>query len=63
MSRCGCVGKPTAGRDAIVVDDPQRAELVVPRVVVIAERERVPAVEPAEVRDPPLGPLSNRQHW
>ena len=63
MSRCGCVGNPPPGRDAVVVDDPQRAELVVLRVVVIAERERVPAIEPAEIRDAALGSLSNRQHW
>src|SRR5262249_16037324 len=44
--------EPFGGRDPILVDHPQRAESHEARVVVSAERERVPAVEPAEVRRP-----------
>jgi hypothetical protein len=35
--------------DAVLVDDAQRTEAHVRGVVVLAERERVPAVEPAEI--------------
>ncbi len=41
MSRCGCVPKPRARRDAVLVDHAQRAEAHVRRVVVVGEREGV----------------------
>ncbi len=47
MSRCGCVGKPTAGRDPVLVDHSQTPEPHVAGVVVVREGERVVAVEPA----------------
>src|SRR5690606_35306115 len=40
-------GEPGAGRDPVLVDHAQRAEAHPRRVVVVPERERVPAVEPA----------------
>src|ERR1700712_4329646 len=40
-------GKPRAGRDMVLVDDPQGAELHVLRVVVIGKGKGVPGVEPA----------------
>ena len=51
-----------AGRDAVVVDDAQRAEPHVRRVVVVAEGERVPAVEPTDARAPALGAATNLDH-
>jgi hypothetical protein len=38
-----------AGLHAVLVDDAQRAETHVPRIVVVGERERVAAIEPAQV--------------
>jgi hypothetical protein len=45
----GMGAEAAAGRDGVVVDDPQRAEAVVLGVVVVGEREGVEAVEPAVV--------------
>ena len=45
----GMGGKAATARDAVIVDDTQRPEAHVVRVVILAERERVAAVEPAEV--------------
>ena len=51
-----------SGRDAVVVDHAQAAEAHVPRVVVLAERERVAAVEPAPVGLAALGGRSDGDH-
>ena len=42
-------GEAGARRDAVVIDHAQRLEAHVGRVAIAAERERVPAVEPAPV--------------
>ena len=56
-------GEPAAGRDAVVVDHAQHAEVVVFWVFVVAEGERVAAVEPAaELGGAALASLSNGQH-
>src|SRR6266576_2121695 len=39
--------EPLSRADSIFVDHPQRAKPNVLRVVIVAERERVPAIEPA----------------
>ncbi len=62
MSRWPCVPKPAPGVDAVVVDHAQAAEAHVPRVVVLAERERVAAVEPAPVGLAALGGRSDGDH-
>ena len=41
--------EPGSGLHAVVVQDPEAAERHVVRVVVVPERERVPAVEPFPV--------------
>src|SRR5262245_61607747 len=51
-----------AGRHAILVDHAQRAEPHVLRIVVIRERKRVPAVEPAMLCMPALSRFANRDH-
>jgi hypothetical protein len=43
-------GKPVARADAVVVEHPERTEAHVRRVVVLAEREAVAAVEPPKIR-------------
>ena len=43
-------GEALARRDAIVVDHAQRAEPHVRGIVILAERERVSAVEPVDLR-------------
>ncbi len=43
-------GEPLPGADEVLVDDAQRPEAHVPRVVVVGEREAVLGVEPAVVR-------------
>src|SRR5262249_51269551 len=48
--------------DAIVVDHAQRAEPHLALVVVVTERERVPAVEPAPVGTSPACGFSNLDH-
>ncbi len=45
----GVSGEATARCNTVVVDDPQGAKSHVFRVVVIAEREGVATIEPAEV--------------
>jgi hypothetical protein len=50
------------GADPVVIDHPERPETHVRRVVVIAERERVPAVEPTPVRAPCLARGSDLNH-
>src|SRR5262245_14744607 len=42
--------EPFAGGDPVFIDDPERAEAHEARVVVVAERECVFAIEPTEVR-------------
>src|SRR5262249_15576410 len=51
-----------SGLHHVVVDHPQRPESHVGRVVVVAERERVPAVQPVEPRPPAAVCLSYRDH-
>src|SRR5919112_1293635 len=51
-----------AGRDVVLVDDPQAPEAHVARVVVVAEREGVAAVEPPRARPPALPRRSYRYH-
>src|SRR5262249_18192994 len=51
-----------AGLDAVVVDDAERAEAHVARVAVIAERKRMPAVEPVEARAPALAGAADGDH-
>src|SRR5439155_25090561 len=46
-SRAANEWKPGAGNEAVFVDHPQIAETRMLRIVVITERTRVPAVEPA----------------
>ena len=41
---------PLARRDTVLVDHTERAKTHEAGVVVLAERERVPAVEPVEAR-------------
>jgi hypothetical protein len=48
--------------DPVVVDHAQAAKAHVARVVVLAERERVPAVEPAPVGPAAVLRASNRDH-
>ena len=62
MSRWPCVPKPLPGCDAVLVDHAQRPEAHVPRIVIVAERERVPAGEPAELGDSALGRFADLQH-
>jgi hypothetical protein len=50
------------GRDAIVVDDPQRAKAHLLRVVMISEGERVPAVQPVDLRAASLRGRSKSHH-
>jgi hypothetical protein len=40
--------EPAAGRDLVIVEDAQAAKALLCRIVVIAERKCVPAVEPTE---------------
>jgi hypothetical protein len=47
--------EPGARLDAIFVDHPQRTKAHVPGIAVIAERKRVPAIQPSEI-----GPSSFR---
>ena len=54
--------EPRARRDAVVVDHAERAEAHVLVVVVLAGRERVPAVEPAPVGAAPVLGGSNLDH-
>ncbi len=51
-----------SGRDAVLVDDPQRPEAHVLRVVIVGERERVAAVEPIEARLPALAGVPDGDH-
>ena len=51
-----------AGRDPVLVDDPQRAEAHVSRIDVVGERESVPAVEPVGLGAAPLGGSSYGHH-
>ncbi len=49
------VGRESApGRDDVVIDDPQRAESHVGRVVIIGEGKRETALQPAVVGETPL---------
>jgi len=48
--------------DAVLVDDAQRPEAHVFRVVIVAERERVAAVEPPEVRLAPFARRPDQYH-
>src|SRR5262249_19617362 len=51
-----------AWRDPVFVDHPQRPEAHVRRVLVVPEREAVPAVQPPRLRPPPLLRLPNTDH-
>ncbi len=51
-----------ARRHAVLVDDAQRPEVHVGGVVIVAEREGVAAVEPAEIRPSPLVGFAKGQH-
>ena len=62
MSRWPCVGKPAAGSNPIFVDYPQRTEAHVLRVMVVAEGENWPAVEPAELGAAALAGGPYRDH-
>ena len=62
MSRWGCVPKPPPGATTVLVDDPKGAESHVARVVVLAEREGVAGVEPAEVEVAAVVCLADREH-
>jgi hypothetical protein len=53
--------KAAARRNAVVIDHPQRAEPHVGGVVVLAERERVAAVEPAEIGTAAVFGFSQRE--
>ena len=52
-----------ARRDPIVVQDAQRAPLHPRRVVVVAEREAVPSVEPGKPRHATVGRASRGVRW
>ena len=52
----------TAALDLILIDDAQLSEAHVLRVVVMAERERVLAVEPAEVAGAAIRAFANSDH-
>src|SRR6204780_1349001 len=56
-------GEPGAGADAILVDDAQRAKSHLLGIVVVAERERVTAVEPVDFRASAIGRLARSNHW
>src|SRR5207237_10296037 len=43
-------GKTLCGRDAIFIDDPQRAEVHVRRIEILIERESVISVEPTKIK-------------
>ncbi|EAU65345.1 conserved hypothetical protein [Stigmatella aurantiaca DW4/3-1] len=58
----GVGAKASAGRHAVLVDDAQRAEVHVRRVVVTRERERMVGIQPAMVRMATLIRRSNGQH-
>src|SRR5262249_43193645 len=51
-----------AGLDAVFVDHPQRAEMVMLRVMVIGKRKRVVRIEPAMIEMAPIGRFANRDH-
>src|ERR1700676_1999480 len=51
-----------SGGDAVVVDDAQRAVCDPGRVVVIGERERVVAFQPAVIEIATLGTMTHLQH-
>ena len=54
--------KSRAGRDAVVVDDAQRAEPHVVGIVIVAEREGVAAVEPVQFGPPAVFGFAMDQH-
>jgi len=54
--------EPGAGRDPILVDDPQAAESHMLRVIVMGEAERVGGLQPSVVGHAAFLSLSNRDH-
>src|SRR5262249_6916030 len=58
--RVGAEPLPTL--DAILVDHTQRPEPHLPRIIVVGERERVPAVEPTVVGVSTIGGAPSRDH-
>ena len=54
--------KPAPARDRVVIDDPQRPESLVVRVVIIGERKRMPRVKPAVVGMAPIFCFANVHH-
>jgi hypothetical protein len=51
-----------ARRHAILVDDPQRGELNMCRVVIVGEGKRVPGIEPAVIGVPAVIGLAQLYH-
>src|ERR1700730_10028224 len=54
--------EPLAGADPVFVDHPQRPEAHLLRIVIVAERERVPAVQPPEIGSAAFCSMSYADH-
>jgi len=60
MSRWECVPKPYSRRDAIFVDHAKCPKAHVSRIVMLAEGEGMPAIEPPDLRVHAIGRPPNR---
>src|SRR6266851_5889414 len=58
----GVHAETAAGSDPVFVDDPKTTKAHVGRIVVIAKRKRMPAVEPIDSGLPALVAASNADH-
>jgi hypothetical protein len=54
--------EPAPGRNAIIIDDAQRAKAHEARIVIFAKRKRVTAIKPTKVGTAPISGLSDLQH-